>query len=364
MIQSKTPLYIITTAYKAKQYIRPYLETLYNLINEVDNICIYIGIDGCKETLEEIVRIKENESYLSNDLHFKFYFSEKNVGTYVMKNSLLKEIENGDSIIHFFDIDDIMLPGYIEENFKKCLQLKSKLTDNFILRAMHFPLDNDIIDYIFKEKNNDRLNDTFAEQLIKNGNFLEALVCIVIMCINSKKISNKFSILIEKYQSLKFDLIQRFKTYNRMDLLKICLNNLNYKYTSLDTYKIISEIIKLYYLKEFDLNSILQNKYLPVGSYGVFFCTYNCIQRLGFFNKYRVDQDNDIMKRAKTLGINIITDESLPFFIRRISTTSLTRNHDTGYSSPYRLRIRSINDKLIAKNILTARGIWQPLTRI
>jgi glycosyltransferase involved in cell wall biosynthesis len=65
-----------------------------------DSYCeILVGIDGCQETLNYIKTKKF-------DNRIRFYFFEKNVGPYIIKNSL-SSISNSE-IILFFDSDDIM----------------------------------------------------------------------------------------------------------------------------------------------------------------------------------------------------------------------------------------------------------------
>lgn len=83
-------------------------ETLNSIIACIKDLkCeILIGIDGCQKTLDFV---KQN---LFDD-RIKFYFFEKNVGPYIIKNSL-SQISNSDYIL-FFDSDDIMKPELIDD---------------------------------------------------------------------------------------------------------------------------------------------------------------------------------------------------------------------------------------------------------
>jgi len=67
---------------------------------------ILVGIDGCETTLEYITK----KEY---DLRIKFYYFNVNSGPYVVKNSL-SQISKSE-IILFFDSDDIMEEGFIDE---------------------------------------------------------------------------------------------------------------------------------------------------------------------------------------------------------------------------------------------------------
>jgi glycosyltransferase involved in cell wall biosynthesis len=93
-----TPITIIIPTYKNTNYIddciNSVIESTKNLNSE-----ILVGIDGCKETLEYV----KSRTYPDN---INFYYFEKNVGPYIIKNSL-SEIANGENLM-FFDSDDIM----------------------------------------------------------------------------------------------------------------------------------------------------------------------------------------------------------------------------------------------------------------
>ncbi|NDB81381.1 MAG: glycosyltransferase family 2 protein [Alphaproteobacteria bacterium] len=86
---------IIIPAYKASKYIDECLASL----SAVD-VEILIGVDGCEETYNHI-------KHLDN----VFYFP-KNVGPYVIKNTLVDIAKN--EYIIFFDADDVMITEAIE----------------------------------------------------------------------------------------------------------------------------------------------------------------------------------------------------------------------------------------------------------
>jgi FkbM family methyltransferase len=91
-------LTIIIPTYKNTSYLQECLDSVLLSVKNLD--CeIIVGIDGCKETLNYIKTKKF-------DNRIRFYFFEKNVGPYIIKNSLCS-ISNSE-IILFFDSDDIM----------------------------------------------------------------------------------------------------------------------------------------------------------------------------------------------------------------------------------------------------------------
>jgi glycosyltransferase involved in cell wall biosynthesis len=96
-------LSVIIPTYKNVDYID---ECLDSVINSTKNqsVEILVGIDGCKETLEYV----KQKVYPDN---IKFYYFEKNVGPYIIKNSL-SEIATGENLL-FFDSDDVMRPDTV-----------------------------------------------------------------------------------------------------------------------------------------------------------------------------------------------------------------------------------------------------------
>ena len=102
-------LSVIIPTYKNTQYID---ECLNSIVDSGRNseIEILVGIDGCVETLNHI----KTKSYPD---FIKFYFFEKNVGPYIIRNTL-SEIANSDKLL-FFDSDDIMEKNMINQTIEK-----------------------------------------------------------------------------------------------------------------------------------------------------------------------------------------------------------------------------------------------------
>jgi glycosyltransferase involved in cell wall biosynthesis len=92
---------IIIAAYDCAEYIIKCINSVKNQYRVPGwQYDLRIGIDGCRKTAEIL---KENK--------IKFYWSEKNVGAYIMRNSLIS-LGKAD-IYSYFDADDVMLQGYI-----------------------------------------------------------------------------------------------------------------------------------------------------------------------------------------------------------------------------------------------------------
>lgn len=99
---------IIIPAFNADEYIY----TCYNSVLKQDKkdgwiYDIRIGVDGCEKTAEALTGIK-------------YFYSDKNVGAYIMRNSLMS-IEDADAYC-YFDADDVMHPAFISECLKKIEQ--------------------------------------------------------------------------------------------------------------------------------------------------------------------------------------------------------------------------------------------------
>ncbi len=105
-IQLKTnfDLSIIIPTYNNEDYIIECLNSILESSSE-HNVEILVGIDSCEKTLN---LIKSNKF----DPKIRFYYSQENVGPYVIKNSLSK-ISQSEKLL-FFDSDDIMMKNMVK----------------------------------------------------------------------------------------------------------------------------------------------------------------------------------------------------------------------------------------------------------
>lgn len=114
---------VIIPTFKNSTYLD---ECLGSIVNSIGNLkCeVLVGIDSCSDTLNH-VRNNRNK-YPS---FIKFYFFKKNLGPYVVKNTLSLEAMSENLI--FFDSDDIMTENFIIDSLRyvgefDCLKPKYK----------------------------------------------------------------------------------------------------------------------------------------------------------------------------------------------------------------------------------------------
>lgn len=115
-------LSIIIPTYKNSRYLNDCFKSIENSIKKY-KVEILIGIDGCLETVNFLKKNKFND-------YFNFYFFHKNVGPYIIKNSLI-ELTNSENIL-FFDSDDVMcenMIGLLIENLKSNFVVKPSYID-------------------------------------------------------------------------------------------------------------------------------------------------------------------------------------------------------------------------------------------
>lgn len=93
---------VIIPTYNTPEYLFECINSLYNF----ENIEVLVGIDGCEKTLNAF------KNYKRDKINLKFFYFSKNVGTYNVKNNLIKETK-GD-IILFFDSDDVALYNLLD----------------------------------------------------------------------------------------------------------------------------------------------------------------------------------------------------------------------------------------------------------
>lgn len=93
---------IIITAFNNDNYID---ECLYSVVESFkgEEYEILLGIDNCEVTTKHILK-----NYIGYSKNIKFYFFNERYGTYIIRNTLVKEAKY-DTVL-FFDSDDVMLP--------------------------------------------------------------------------------------------------------------------------------------------------------------------------------------------------------------------------------------------------------------
>lgn len=148
---------VIIPTYRNTDFL---LECINSIIESAKGVCnleILLGIDNCYDTL----RFVSNHSIFKNN-NIKLYFFSKNVGPYVIRNSLAIRAKYDN--IFFFDSDDIMM--------KETLSiLMSRFENKQILKFKFYNFDNGK-DY--KELENLSISTIFSHGvfLIKKSKFL------------------------------------------------------------------------------------------------------------------------------------------------------------------------------------------------
>ena len=87
---------VIVPAYKATKFIDECLDSL-------KGADILVGVDNCQETLDHLLTRTD----------IRLFFFEKNVGPYIIKNTLVDRARF-DNIL-FFDADDVLAEGVLEK---------------------------------------------------------------------------------------------------------------------------------------------------------------------------------------------------------------------------------------------------------
>jgi len=93
---------VIIAAYNCPEYIMDCYNSVKNQLPlEGWNYEIRIGVDGCQKTADVLIKNK-----------IPFYYTQKNVGCYIMRNSLIY-LKKADAYA-YFDADDVMKPDYLK----------------------------------------------------------------------------------------------------------------------------------------------------------------------------------------------------------------------------------------------------------
>jgi len=103
---------IIIPAFNSQEFIEECLDSIKNqtFFKDNDSYEILLGIDSCDETYKKVESIKHKYKNL------RVFMMDKNVGPYVVKNTLIPLVKY-DNIL-FFDSDDIMHSDMIYEIYK------------------------------------------------------------------------------------------------------------------------------------------------------------------------------------------------------------------------------------------------------
>lgn len=310
----RPPLVVVVTAYKADIYLEGCLDSIVRGGEFLgDRFSVLVGVDGCRRTLAEAKRIIRK-------YHGKvrMFFSQENIGTYGMKNSLLTKVKRRDSLVFFFDSDDLLPVGFLEHYYNKYISQKASFKG--IMRTRALDLNGDLITQALScaQEPDVRLMSA-ASACLNSGDTLKA----------------------QKW------LLAAHLTSVHSDVATAVL-------LSIEKVKTLSSRCKAGFVKD-----------IPRSPHGAFFCSFVCLEIAGFFNIERVGQDTDLLERVKALKLGIAgagLDD--PWFVRRLHSGSLTGNESTAIGSRYRENIASISDQRRSDGCLVASGVSFGLSQI
>lgn len=99
---------IIVTAWQTQNFIEECLDSIENqtYFKDNDNFEVLVGVDGCQDTLDKLLKIRHKYRNL------RIFMMKKNKGTYITSNTLL-DLVKYDNILRF-DSDDIMVPDMVK----------------------------------------------------------------------------------------------------------------------------------------------------------------------------------------------------------------------------------------------------------
>lgn len=302
---------IIVTAYQAEKNLKLCLDSIYqNLKNQKDlKYNVWIGVDGCQSTF--LCAKKLTRSYPAN---FHFFLSRENHGTYFLKNSLAKKITMRNSLLMFFDSDDIMPVNFIKLYYDYYKSLPKN--DDFIINTYCFGMYDEILSKITNE-----------------------LKCISLNDIKAK---------------LQRDDIQSALNY----AFQICLKPDSPVKSSL----FLHQLYRYYIVKNNILKYWEDNANALSIPDGVFISRYDIMEKMGFYYTKRVGQDTNFLARAEKQGIKRIEGLFYCPFIRRMSDISLTKSDEYGRASAYREEVKLFNQQVIENNKLIAP--WESIDLI
>lgn len=107
------------TAYGSEKYIKESIDSI------PSSIPIVVGIDGCYNTLHFLSKIKNQYSNL------RILWCPENRGTYVTRNTLIKETDS--DVLIFLDSDD----KYVDNLFEK---INKNIVENDVIRWSYYVL--------------------------------------------------------------------------------------------------------------------------------------------------------------------------------------------------------------------------------
>jgi len=179
---------VLISAYNTSKYIEECLDSVYNQCYNGEYE-ILLGIDGCEETLKKVKEIKYKYSNL------KCYYSKKNVGCYIMLNSLI--LKSKCDTITIFGSDDIMLNNHLEYNHSL---LKTRENSFVISRGRNFKMENGRVE---------------SEGNMEGVIFIDKNIILSLNGFREYRCACDTDLMMRLYRKGVFSMISNVSTYNR-----------------------------------------------------------------------------------------------------------------------------------------------------
>lgn len=112
VMSHKNELSVIIPTFNNVLYLKECLDSVAKACKKCCDYEVLLGIDNCRDTLQFL-----DSCSVARSKHVRVFFFPKNVGPYIIRNSLAK-IAKYDNIL-FFDSDDVLMKNTIQTLMKK-----------------------------------------------------------------------------------------------------------------------------------------------------------------------------------------------------------------------------------------------------
>lgn len=308
-VSALPPIYVVITAFNSAGFLERCIDSVMGQRGLKNELRVIVGVDGCKETFATAKQLTRKYKEKC-----KFYFSKRNVGTYVLKNSLLKKVVDRDALVFFLDSDDFIPSNFISSHLKTYFEKRPE-----ILKILSIDIEENYFSKIYSE--------AYADRGIGGG-------------INGE---------IRSLMSLE-------KKKEGLDLiLKKVIGDGSATWCAL----YVSVLRELTFKNRF---LVEKGVFKPVTRlpHGSFFALYSVLEKVNFFNEYRVAQDTDFLNRAKLSNAKICSPDRskvFSFLLRSVNEKSLTQGNTYGIGSTEREKIVKLNEQRIKGGDILGSGV-------
>ncbi|WP_300088126.1 glycosyltransferase [uncultured Nitrosomonas sp.] len=278
---------VVIPAFKATDYLEDCLDSVLAQRSDILSLQVLVGIDACLETLQMIKKLS-----IKYGSSVQFWRSKQNVGSYIIKNSLLRKMSRRDGLVLFFDSDDLMPKGLLKDYLNRYLDFKRKneCCVGIRINLINFP----VMPFFRDDESKVRLVDNrIVEKIISSG-------------------SDSF--------------------YGRFGRELAAFHTLKYRYRP----------------RHHDL------KVLCEPAHGILLIEMKALEAVGAYNKERVLMDDDLIARLKSAEYKILVDPDASWFVRRVNDQLITMSAETDLGTSYQAKIKQKYAEHLAAGIVKA----------